>query len=944
MKRILSSILVVIFAVLNVFSFAGCGSAEAAGGQEVRACWVCSVGNMDFPSDMGLSAEKLRQEIDAIIKNCKDTGLNTVFFQVRPNGDALYDSDVFPWSVYLSGKQGVAPQGNFDPLEYFIQQAHKNGIALHAWLNPYRIGSGKNVRASLSADNPAVLHPEYTIESETGLYYDPGLPEVRALILDGIAELVRDYDIDGIHFDDYFYPYDLTGFDDSNTFKAYGKGRSLADFRRDSVDELVHSAYTLIKSLDPLVEFGISPFGIWANESTHPEGSKTSGMSSYAEIFSDSKKWVEEGWLDYICPQVYWSFEFKRAPFDVVVDWWDVLCKKTDVKLYIGIAVYKIDTDEAGWDKDDQVRRQLEYASKKKGYNGHCFFRYEILMENPRGVLDSVKDYYSENIQAPLETEPIDPIILPQATELSISSPANGTIVSEGGISVCGTTTVGQEVTVNGVRATVSEKGFYAAYVPLNAGSNTLTVRSGGKSKTVMVVRDVSKNDLVALDLNSAYPQGTVEHSAGDLLTLSVDAPEGSSVQLTNDDVTFLFEQQNSTHYTCDWTVPSFPGADKLMLENFVYKVRYPSGEEAQFPSDLRLNIFSGKLSEALYLKRDAYLFDESIGGSQMDHQPLSKGTAVTVVAREGQRALLRNGYWIDQSVLVEEQDLGKRISEYSYQTVKITSDRSVSITAEVDDSTLSLRVLNVSSQIPKIEVGSLKLKIDKEYNGLNTDLQIYSKAGYSLAGYEIKPYEDGALVCLRYHTDTLRGKTVMLDAGHGGTDSGALGPGGEKYPAESELNMILTSYLKQELEDAGATVVLTRGGNTTQSLEERVECSALMAPDLFISLHHNSTVQTSDYNQVSGGLVLYSSPIAKDLANALAENLWAGVSAQSSVPVRRQSLHVCRQTHCPAVLIEAGYLCNPLEYEQLCKPDNARRIAKNIVRGLKNYFITECS
>lgn len=942
MKRIISFISVIVFAALNVFAFVGCSSAAPAGGQEVRACWVCSVGNMDFPSDMGLSKENLRREIDAIIRNCKETGLNTIFFQVRPNGDALYDSSVFPWSVYLSGKQGVAPDGNFDPLEYFVQQAHRNGIDLHAWLNPYRIGSGKNVWNSLSKDNPAVIHPEYAIESETGLYYDPGLPEVRALILDGIAELVQNYEIDGIHFDDYFYPYDLTGFDDSATFKKYGKGRSLADFRRESVDELVRSAYTLIKSIDPLVEFGISPFGIWANKSTHPAGSKTSGMSSYAEIFSDSKKWVEEGWLDYICPQVYWSFEFKRAPFDVVVDWWDTLCRNTDVKLYIGIALYKIDSDEAGWDEDDQVQRQLEYASKKKGYNGHCFFRYDTLIENPRSVTESIKEYYSKNVQPEVEDVPIDPITLPQPTELTIASPLAGITVDEPGISVTGTTEAGRDVTVNGMRATVSEKGFYAAYVPLEAGSNTLTVRSGNQTKSISVTYRL-KSTIERLDLSTAYPNGDVEHSAGDLVKFSVCAPEGSSVTLTNGELSFYFEPQDPTHYSCRWTVPSFPGGDKLVLKDFVYKVRYSSGEEEELPLELILTLCNDKPREFKYLSQDAHVFDESVGGSQMDHLPLSKGSSVEVVAKEGTRALLQGGYWIEQSALSDTQDLAKRIIDHPYQTIEIKG-KVDSLYAEVEDSVLSLYISGAEGQLPKIKSGSIKLGVDKEFDGGSVELQVYSKANYPLAGFEIQPKSDGAVIHVHYLTDTLRGKTVMLDAGHGGADCGALGPGGEKYPSESELNMLLTSYLKQELEASGAKVILSRGGNTTLSLQERVEYSSLMAPDLFISLHHNSTQQTADYNCVSGGLVLYSSPISEGLAESLAEELWAGIGAESSVPVRRQSLYVCRQTHCPAVLIEAGYLCNPVEYEKLCKPDNGQRIAKNIVRGLKNYFITECS
>ena len=179
MKRFFPFVLIFFFIFVNALSFVGCSSSSESGKYETRACWVSSVGNLDFPSKMGLSSAQLRKEIDEIISNCKKIGLNTIFFQVRPNGDALYRSEVFPWSKYLSGKQGVAPDQAFDPLSYFVEKAHKNNIELHAWINPYRIGSGENVAATLSHNNPAILHPEYTIQSATGLYYNPGLPEVR---------------------------------------------------------------------------------------------------------------------------------------------------------------------------------------------------------------------------------------------------------------------------------------------------------------------------------------------------------------------------------------------------------------------------------------------------------------------------------------------------------------------------------------------------------------------------------------------------------------------------------------------------------------------------------------------------------------------------------------------------------------------------------------------
>lgn len=365
--------------------------------EEIRACWVASIGNLDFPSKQGLSAMELQREIDTIIENCSKNHINTIFFQVRANGDALYPSEIFPWSVYLSGRQGQAPSENFDCLAYFIKRAHLSGISLHAWINPYRIGSGSKVWDSLSTDNPAVVHREYTVTSQAGVYYNPGLPEVRQLIMSGVAELVRNYALDGIHFDDYFYPYDMSGFDDSAVYRRYGADLSLEDFRRQSVDCLVESVYKMIKTIDKEVQFGISPFGIWANASAMEGGSATRGMNSYSAIFSDSKKWVEEGWVDYICPQIYWSRENKVASFEVLADWWDALCQKEGVSLVVGLAVYKVGCEEIGWESGEVIADQLRYLSKKESCIGHSYFRYASLMENPKGTLDAIMDFYSKD-------------------------------------------------------------------------------------------------------------------------------------------------------------------------------------------------------------------------------------------------------------------------------------------------------------------------------------------------------------------------------------------------------------------------------------------------------------------------------------------------------------------------------------------------------------------
>ncbi len=940
MKKWISFILIAVFSFVNAFSFIGCKEVAAKEDREVRACWVASIGNLDYPSSMGLSVASMKSEIDAIIENCRLYGLNTVFFQVRPNGDALYNSEVFPWSIYLTGKQGKAPADGFDPLAYFVKAAHNAEIELHAWINPYRIGSGSKVWEGLSADNPAVLHPEYTITSETGVYYDPGLPEARKLILSGVTELVRNYDIDGIHFDDYFYPYDLTGFDDSTTYAKYGNGLSLADFRRNSVDQLVESVYKEIKSINSEVQFGISPFGIWANKWIDPAGSDTRGMSSYAAIFSDSKKWVEEGWLDYICPQIYWTNQHTAAPFDVLVDWWDELCTRHNMPLYIGMALYKVGEGEVGFEDGSVMGDQLRYASVKRSYAGHCFFRYGLLSENPKGALTSILDYYEQS-EKTVEVNTVEFLQLKQANELKITAPQNGATFQGGGVSVTGTVSPGASVTVNGVQAVVSSTGLYAAYVPLEVGKNTITVQSGGEKRTVRVTRTVAAAPKTAGEL---YPSGAIHRGAGEPIAFSAKAPAGASLVLTNGTVSvpLLAIKSDSTTYQGEWTSPSFPMGDKLALTGFSLEMSL-DGVKTTVQTDLTINLYANGYSEEKILQQDAYVFDTSNGGSQMDHDPLRQGTRVRVMGLEGTRALLENGYWVEQELLGDEKPLPAEPAAYNYEILNISADEIFGYSSYCDGESLEVRLSVGCSQKIELDAEKADHYIETERTAQGTVLKITSRSGRHIAGYEILQQKNRIIVYLRFHSGGLSGKTIMLDAGHGGQDSGAISAGGVSWPAESDLNLVLAYTLKAELEAAGATVLMTRTDDATVTLAERAEQAVAAAPDLFISLHHNATNETSDYTKATGGLMLYSSPVSKTLAETLAGNLWDGVE-EKATRCRRQSLYVCRQTRFPAVLVEAGYVCNPVEYEMLCERDNVRKIAKNIRKGLEAYFVTVCS
>lgn len=291
-------------------------AAQAERADEFRAVWVATVYRLDYPSRATTDPAVLKRDADAILQGCVDMGMNAVILQVRPSADALYPSELYPWSKYLTGTQGTAPKNGFDPLAYWVERAHALGLELHAWINPFRITKGGAAEfQALTADHPAKLHPDWVVEYEGDYYFNPGLPEVREYIVRGAEELARKYDIDGIHLDDYFYP--GSGFDDGAAYAKYGKGFSnIGDWRRDNVNQLVKTLGERIHAIDPGLSYGISPSGVWADKSSLPQGSNTTGgYESYYASYADSRKWVKEGWIDYICPQIYWYIGHKSMDY-----------------------------------------------------------------------------------------------------------------------------------------------------------------------------------------------------------------------------------------------------------------------------------------------------------------------------------------------------------------------------------------------------------------------------------------------------------------------------------------------------------------------------------------------------------------------------------------------------------------------------------------------------
>ena len=394
-QRILSIILVLTL----IFSSAGAVQTAQDG---MRGVWVSTIYNIDYPSAQGLSVDALKSEADTILDNIAAMGLNTVFLQVRPSADALYPSEIFPWSRYISGTVGQAPDSDFDVLAYWVEGAHSRGLQLHAWINPYRITKdGQSEWDALPENSPAKQHPEWVVEYEDNYYFNPGLPAVQQLVVDGAAEIVENYDVDGIHLDDYFYP--GTDFDDSATFARYGSNFSdIGDWRRDNVNTLIASLDETLHEINPALSFGVSPVGIWDNKANNPKGSETNGRSSYQEIYCDSVEWINKGTVDYICPQLYWSIGYEIADFEILVDWWQQVVSTSDVALYIGIGAYRAAEAEPGdvWYGTDELQRQLTLLDDSIDIQGEVFFSYSSL-QKVDGCAAMLSEHYAAGESTP---------------------------------------------------------------------------------------------------------------------------------------------------------------------------------------------------------------------------------------------------------------------------------------------------------------------------------------------------------------------------------------------------------------------------------------------------------------------------------------------------------------------------------------------------------------
>lgn len=392
--------------------------------REMRAVWIATVDNIDWPSKPGLSVEEQKKELIAHLDLHKKNGINTIIFQIRPATDAFYRSPYEPWSQWLTGEQGKAPDPFYDPLQFAIEECHKRAMELHAWMNPYRaVFLYKN--AKTDPNHITNKRPELFLTYGKHKYFNPGLPETRDYVSKIVGDVVRRYDVDAIHFDDYFYPYKIKdkAFPDTESFKMHGGNfypNQIEDWRRENVNQVIKQINDTIKSIKLWMPFGISPFGVWRNKDMDKTGSRTqAGQTNYDDLYADVLLWLKKDWIDYVAPQIYWHIGKKVANYKIIAKWWR---KNSFGKpCYIGQGAYRLNPESGvkAWHSADELIRQVKLNRRLKGLDGSMYFSGKTFIQNKLGVNERLKEEVYRNPALHLKN-PLYKGAVPSSPELKV--------------------------------------------------------------------------------------------------------------------------------------------------------------------------------------------------------------------------------------------------------------------------------------------------------------------------------------------------------------------------------------------------------------------------------------------------------------------------------------------------------------------------------------------
>lgn len=957
--KYISKFLIFLFALSSALSvFSASAASEAPEKEELRGVWVATVANIDYPSKPTADSAVLKSEAIKILDDAEAMGLNAIFLQVRPASDALYKSKLFPWSKYLTGRQGLAPDNAFDPLEFWVVEAHKRGMELHAWINPYRITKKtpkepKHDIASLDPSNPARLKPEWVVKHTDGnLYYNPGIPEVRKLVINGALEIIENYDIDGIHLDDYFYP--GKDFNDKAAYAKYGTAYgNIDDWRRDNVNKLISELSKAVKSAGEAVSFGVSPFGIWANKSANTLGSDTRGMQSYYDQYADTRKWVKEGLLDYIAPQLYWYIGYEIADYSRLLSWWADVTKGTGVDLYIGQAAYKTgDTDpKSPWYGIAEMEKQLQLNSENKEVKGSIFFSNRSLCNNP-ALSEAIKSVYKKKSSIPV----------------SVSRPAEDIQTTLKNYYLNGSSDPEKPLYLNGVPVEKrSDQGYFGVLVPLMEGANSFTLSQEASKVTRVIYRNTNASEPAKMSEAeiipaSVFPQNQEYRNPGEKITLSCKAPYGSTVRVQIGGKSYSMKPSGAVtgtsglyadRFTYEYAIPAYKGTPRnIDLGKPVYIMNY-KGTVKSCTAPAKVGVIMKGSPFYAKVEKEAINTYNKAGSSDGAAYELYSGMVDSVTGMSGGYVRLSLGQWVrDSDVVVYTSKAQSRpiikdieyISGERWDSLKLDISAPTAAIADFDGTLLKIDIAAGSqAATPELPNDSPFSSVSVAKTMNSTEYTMALKENRSISGYYIQKTKTGLVLNIKRlvksnnNNEPLSGLTIMLDPGHGGSDTGAIGPLGTEYP-EKAINLNAAFKLKSELEQLGARVLMTRTADVNVSLEERLAASRNAKPDMFLSLHANSMADDVDISKVDGFAVFYREKLALPLAEIIFQNTLTDLN-RTNKSLHNRNFYVISGTWTPSILVESGFVPNPYEFEWLIDENEQTRLAQSIAKSVVEYF-----
>ncbi len=954
--------------------------------REVRGLWIPSVLNITYPSEPGLSESELRAELDAIVKTARDAGLNTLCLQVRPSSDALYHSAVFPTSAYLSGTQGQAADGDFDPLAYLCEIAadDTNGeaLAVYAWVNPLRVTSAGQDVSLLSESNPAVKHPEWTFTYNNAVYYNAAIPEVRALVAAGVAEICENYPVAGVIFDDYFYPYPaydknnaLMPVPDDKAYETYGGAfDDIGDFRRDNVNRMVKACYDAVKGVSEYVQFGIAPFGIWQNDNGENGGSDTAGMSSYSAIYCDPLAWMEGGYIDFLAPQIYWQFSTNVARYDTLVRWWNAQCDAYDTPMWISHALHNYES----WANPGEMRNQIGFARAELSYRGSLFYGYPQLRDNTAGVTDEIRAAYTEDVTY-FDKEQITDA----PANITITVPYNNIRYDEDGTYLLGQSNPADMLFCNGQPVSRTKSGYFSFYTPLSDGANLFVFTQNGEEYTHTVWKnasppkaepeettsDTTDEESIAPEpiLTNAYPASLTAVSCRDGLSVSVTANAGASVTAQLGEIRLALtpgetRADGCAVYTGVMTLPAVDAGAVQSMGALSFSSVF--GEHALTASGgaiyamgdgAVIGVTVTEDSTELKISPTSWYYD--------DYIPTTAGMTVSayeITDGYAKVSLAGNTAYLDADGIAVTEGAPSGLASFGALTTErrgvetclvIPSNINVPVNCVKEDTTLRVTLYRGHTTADTADLAENPILSSVSFVNGGEDETAYTVYTFSLHerdrfyGFRVF-YEDGSIVIalrepmqIDLTAETpLAGKTVVLDAGHGGAETGTLTPGTHNGLNEKDCNLDIVLALKPKLEALGANVILLREDDSTVDIYTRMAEIDVIEPDFLLSIHQNSMPQNTDISHVRGVVGLYWTESGRSLADCVAEEI-ADALLRLKRDTTKQRLAMLRNYKFPAALIEIGFVTSAEEFEALAAPGGVETTAQAIVDGVIKWL-----